>query len=130
MAVVEKSVSAKQASIATPIKVIMIGAILALVEGAYDIVNADLYAGIVDGVAVTATDIAIVTGAAMVVALVLLAYASVVRHNPTRTQYVLLGVLGLVTLVVGVLFTASIVLLGALIGVWETSSSGRSTAGR
>ncbi|MEF8915393.1 hypothetical protein [Natronomonas sp.] len=121
MAVVEQSVSGKQASIATPIKVILVGAILALIEGAYDIINANLYAGIIDGVTVTATDIAIITGVAMVVALVLLAYAYAVRHEPTRTQYVLLGVLGLVTLVVGVLFTASIVLLGALIGVWETS---------
>ncbi len=121
MANVDQSVSGKQASIATPIKVIMVGAILALVEGAYDIVNANLYAGIIDGVTVTATDIAIITGVAMVVALVLLAYAYVVRYEPTRTQYVLLGVLGLVTAVVGVLFTASVVLLGALIGVWETS---------
>ena len=121
MAVVEKSVSAKQASIATPIKMIMIGAILALVEGAYDIINANLYAGIVDGVAVTAMDIAIITGVAMIVAMGVLAYAYLVRRDPTRSQYVLLGVLGLVTLVVGVLFTAAIVLLGALIGVWETS---------
>ncbi|MFB6198489.1 MAG: hypothetical protein ABEI52_09530, partial [Halobacteriaceae archaeon] len=86
MANVEKSDSAKQASIATPIKVIMVGAVLALVEGAYDIANSNLYAGVIDGVAVTATEIAIITGAAMLVALVLLAYAYVVRREPTRTQ--------------------------------------------
>lgn len=120
MAVVEQSVRGKQASIATPIKLVLLGAILALIEGAYDIVNANLYAGVIDGVTVTATEIAIITGVAMVVAIVVLAYAYVVRHEPTRTQYALLGVLGLVTLVVGVLFTASIVLLGALLGVWET----------
>ena len=120
MAVVEQSVRGKRASIATPIKFVLVGAILALIEGAYDIVNANLYAGVIDGVTVTATEIAIITGVAMVVAIVVLAYAYVVRHEPTRTQYALLGVLGLVTLVVGVLFTASIVLLGALLGVWET----------
>ena len=116
MAVVEQSVRGKQASIATRIKLVLLGAILALIEGAYDIVNANLYAGVIDGVTVTATEIAIITGVAMVVAIVVLAYAYVVRHEPTRTQYALLGVLGLVTLVVGVLFTASI----ALLGVWET----------
>jgi hypothetical protein len=121
MAVAEQSVRAERVSIATPIKVILVGAVLALVEGAYDVLNANLYAGVVDGVAVTATDVAIITGVAMAFALVLLAYAYVVRRDPTRTQYVLLGLLGLVTLVVGVLFTATIVLLGALIGVWETS---------
>ncbi len=121
MAAIENSVSAKQPSIATPIKVIIIGAVLALIEGAYDIVNANLYTGVIDGVMVTAMGIMIITGVAMIFALALLAYAYVVRREPTRLQYVLIGVLGLVTLVVGVLFSAAIVLLGALIGVWETS---------
>lgn len=85
MAVVEKSASGKQASIATPVKLIMIGAVLALVECAYEIVNTNLYAGIIDGVMITATDIAIITGVAMIVAVMLLAYAYAVRRGPTRT---------------------------------------------
>ncbi|MEF8825727.1 MAG: hypothetical protein V5A34_04505 [Halapricum sp.] len=43
MEATEQSVTTEHESIATPIKVVLAGAILALLEGVYDILNADLH---------------------------------------------------------------------------------------
>lgn len=122
---VESMVRSEQEAIATPIKVVLIGAVMALVEGLYDIVNANLYAGIIDGIEVTTTEIIVITGVAIVFALAMLYYAYTERHTPTKRVYLVLGVLSVLTLVVGVLFTAIIALLGAGIGYWETRSVSR-----
>lgn len=103
----------------TPIKVILVGAVLALIEGVYDILNADLYTGFVDGVEVTTADIILVTAVAMAVAVAMLIYAYRVRYSPTKRAYLVLGGLSIVTFLVGVLFTVLIALLGAGIGYWE-----------
>jgi len=119
MAVAERSVGPEPESIATPIKVVLVGAVLALVEGVYDIVNAEAYAGVVDGVEVTAADVVLFTAIAMAVAVAALFYAYRVRYDPPRRAYLVLGGLGVATFVVGGLFAAVVVLLGAAIGYWE-----------
>ncbi|MFB6361131.1 MAG: hypothetical protein ABEH59_07390 [Halobacteriales archaeon] len=123
MAAVETVVTAERESIATPIKVVVIGGIVALIEGVYDIVNANLYAGVFDGVTVTTGEIVVITGIAMAFALAMLDDANSERHAPSKRVYLVLGVLGLLTLVVGVLFTAAIALLGAGVGYWESRAS-------
>lgn len=115
-----QSADVGQRGIATPIKVVLVGGLLSLLEGTYDVLNANLYAGVFDGVEVTTTEIIVVTAIAMAVAVAMLAYAYRVRAAPTKRAYLVLGVLALVTLVVGVLFTAVVALLGAVIGYWET----------
>lgn len=123
MEVVEQQVEQRTESIATPIKVVLVGAVLALIEGAYDLFNAELYAGVVDGVEVTTGDIILFTAIAMVFGLGMLAYAYTVRFTPTQRNYLVLGLLSVLTLVIGVLFTVIIALLGAAIGFWETRRS-------
>lgn len=120
MATVENVVTAERESIATPIKVVVIGGIMAMVEGIYDILNANLYAGVFDGVEVTTGEIVVITGIAMAFALAMLYFAYSERHTPSKRVYVVLGVLSVLTLVVGVLFTAAIALLGAGVGYWES----------
>ncbi len=124
MATVDNVVTAENESIATPIKVVVIGAVMAIIEGVYDIVNANLYAGVFDGVEVTTGEIVVVTGLAIAFALAMLYYAYSERHTPSKRVYVVLGVLSVLTLVVGVLFTAAIALLGAGIGYWESRDAG------
>jgi hypothetical protein len=124
MATVENVVNVEHESIATPIKVVVIGAIMAIIVGVYDIVNANLYAGVFDGVEVTAGEVVVVTGIAIAFALAMLYYAYSERHTPSKRVYVVLGVLIVLTLVEGVLFTAAIALLGAGIGYWDSSDAG------
>lgn len=120
MATVENVVNAERESIATPIKVVLVGAVMAILEGIYDIVNANLYAGVIDGVEVTSGEIILITGIAIAFALAMLYYAYAERHSPSKRVYIVIGVLSVLTLVVGVLFTAAIALLGAGIGYWES----------
>jgi hypothetical protein len=119
MAVAERSVGPEPESIATPIEVVLVGAVLALVEGVHDIVNADAHAGVVGGVEVTAADIVLFTAIAMAVTVAALLYAYRVRYAPPRRAYLVLGGLSVVTFAVGGLFAIPIVLLGAAIGHWE-----------
>jgi hypothetical protein len=97
---------------------------MAIIVGVYDIVNANLYAGVFDGVEVTAGEVVVVTGIAIAFALAMLYYAYSERHTPSKRVYVVLGVLIVLTLVDGVLFTAAIALLGAGIGYWDSSDAG------
>jgi hypothetical protein len=120
MEAAEQSITTEHESIATPIKVVLVGAILALLEGVYDILNADLYVGVVDGIEVTAGDIILITAIGAGFAVAMLAYAYTVRYEPTKRAYLVIGLLSVATLVVGVLFTAAIALLGATLGYWET----------
>jgi hypothetical protein len=104
--------------VATPVKVVLVGALLALVEGAFDLFNAESYAGVIDGVEVTTGDIYLLTGLGMLFAVTTLFYAYRVRSEPTMRAYLVMAVLGLLTLVVGVLFTAAIVVVAGLVGAW------------
>lgn len=101
-------------------KIVVVGALLALVEGAFDLYNAERYTGVFDGVEVTTGDIYLITGVAMLFAVATLGYAYRVRAEPTMRAYLVMTVLGLVTLVVGVLFAAVVVVLGGLVGAWES----------
>ena len=120
MEVVDQQAEQQTETIATPIKVVLVGAVLALIEGAYDLFNAELYAGVVDGVEVTTGDIVLFTAIVMVFALAMLWYAYNVRFTPRKRNYLVLGLLSVLTLVIGVFFTVVIALLGAVIGFWET----------
>jgi hypothetical protein len=91
---------------------------LAVVEGAFDLYNAESYTGVFDGVEVTTGDIYLLTGLGMLFAVGALLYAYRVRSKPTMRAYLVMAVLGLLTLVVGVLFTAVIVVVGGLVGAW------------
>lgn len=123
MATVESVGTAERASIDTPIKVIVIGGIMAIIEGLYDIANANLYAGVFAGVVVTTGEVIVVTGIAIAFAFAMLYYAYREPHTASKRVYVVIGVLGVLNLVVGVLFTAAIALLGARIGYWESRFS-------
>jgi hypothetical protein len=102
----------------TPVKIVLAGALLAVVEGAFDLYNAESYTGVFDGVEVTTGDIYLLTGLGMLFAVGALLYAYRVRSKPTMRAYLVMAVLGLLTLVVGVLFTAVIVVVGGLVGAW------------
>lgn len=117
---VEQTVTTERDSIVTPIKVVLVGSVMAVMEGIYDIVNAGSYAGIVDGIEVTAMEIVVITAIAVLLALGMILYAYTKRYAPTKETYLILGMLSVATLVIGVLFTAAIALLGAVIGYWET----------
>ena len=77
-----------------------------------------------DGVEVTAGEIVLVTGIAIAFALAMRYYANSERHTPSKRVYVVLGVLSVLTLLLGVLFTAAIALLSAGIGYWYSSDAG------
>ena len=125
MATVDQSVTNTSESIATPITVILVGAVLALPEGVYDLFNANLYAGVVDGIEISVTEILLLTAIGMVLAAAILVYAYSVRYRPTKEAYLVLGVLSILTFVVGVFFTVAIVFVGAVIGFWEALGAPR-----
>lgn len=120
MAAVETVVDVDSETIATPIKVVLVGAVMALLEGVYDIVNANSYAGVIDGIEISTMDVIGITAIAMAFAIAMLYLAFSERRSPSKRTYLVLGILSVLTLVVGVLFTAVIALLGAGIGYWET----------
>ncbi len=123
MEVIDQSIETQTERIATPIKVVLVGTVLALIEGAYDLFNAEIYAGVIDGIEVTTGDIILFTAIGMVIGLAMLVYAYRVRFTPTKRNYIILGLLSVLTLVIGVLFTVAVALLGAVIGFWETRRS-------
>lgn len=101
-------------------KLVLIGGVMAVIEGVFDILNANLYAGVIDGVAVTAGEVVVITGIAVAFSLAMLYYAYSERHTPSKRVYLVIATLSVLTLVVGVLFTAAIALLGAGLGYWES----------
>lgn len=103
-----------------PIKVVVIGGITALIAGLYDIVNANLYADVIDGVTLTTGEVIMITGIAIAFALAMLYLAYCQRHTPSKRVYLVIGVLSVLTFVVGVLFTAVVAIVGAGIAYWET----------
>ncbi len=100
----------------TPVLVAFVGLGLALVEGTYDLLNPGLYAGEFGGVTVTETDIIISTAVAMGLVVVALAYLYSHRSDPRKKTYVFVGVLGVLSLVIGVLLSTIIVIGAAIFG--------------
>lgn len=119
MAVVEQIHEPRTDSVATPVTVVFVGSVLALLEGVYDMLTASQYAGVFDGIAVTTTEVMVFTAAGMLLVVAMLYVAFTRRHRPSSRTYLVLGGLSVLVLVVGVFFAIAIAFIGAVIGIWD-----------